>query len=46
VEVSFPAIEQASGKVETLYGPPGGLISGHDGWKVVLPGVSAGIYRI
>ncbi len=33
-------------QVETLYGTPAGLAAGAAGWRVRLPPISAGIYRI
>ena len=44
VEIEFPY--QSSGTPETIYGSDGILINKNGLWKIRLPGISGGIYRI
>ncbi len=44
--VSLPGIEGSSDNVEMLYGQDCGLVRDGGGWKVTLPGISAGVYRV
>jgi glycosidase len=45
VEVRLPENLEANGRVETLYGEDG-LKKDAQGWKVSLPGVSAGVWKV
>jgi maltose alpha-D-glucosyltransferase/alpha-amylase len=46
VEVEFPAIDGATGTVTDLFGVSGGLSKTDHGWKVTLPAISAGVWKI
>jgi maltose alpha-D-glucosyltransferase/alpha-amylase len=44
VEVEFPS--QSSMLPQAIYGPDGVIISKNGNWKISLPGISGGIYRV
>jgi maltose alpha-D-glucosyltransferase/alpha-amylase len=46
VDICFPAFDGASGTVTTLYGVENGLMHEDGGWRVRLPGISAGVYQV
>ncbi len=46
VEVRIPAVDGAFGPIEPLYGLEDGLKPDGNGWKVILPGISAGVWKI
>lgn len=48
VEVDLPAdaLETDAGSIQALWGPQEGLQRTESGWKVTLPGVSAGVYKV
>ncbi len=46
VDLDVEALPSDLKTAATLWGEPGGLTRTADGWKVCLPGVSAGIYRL
>jgi glycosidase len=46
VAVTLPPVAGASGNVEALYGYQGGLTITKEGWKVDLPAISAGVYKV
>jgi len=46
IEVSLPEMEASIDKVETLYGEANGLQKDAAGWKVQMPGISVGVWKI
>jgi glycosidase len=46
VEVDLPADALPAGQPCTVWGQEGGLSRTANGWKITLPGVSAGVYQI